>query len=130
MNNKIKKKSLKIKASTPLWAMLTVAACTLFTASGQYYIKLGLNKATSLLGLINFYIALGFLFYFISAVMLIIALRKGSLSVLYPIISLGFVWVALLGTILLGEVLTFVNWIGIASIMIGITFIGFSEEKR
>lgn len=121
-------KSTPNSKPTPLWAILTVILCTFFTATGQYCIKMGLKNVTSILGLINSYMIVGLSLYFVGAILLIIALSKGSLSVLYPIISLGFIWVSLLGIYFLSESLSVLNWLGIACIIIGITFIGFSER--
>ncbi|MFH0869443.1 MAG: EamA/RhaT family transporter [archaeon] len=128
MNNKNKVKEGK---KTPLWAILVIVLCTFFAAGGQYFIKRGMNQLAlpiTLIELINFSLIFGFFLYAIGAVLMIIALRSGSLSVLYPLISLGFIWVAFIGTRLLGELLSLTNWVGIISIIIGCSFIGLSER--
>jgi len=121
----------KLIKKTPLWAILLIIICTFVTAAGQYFIKRGMNELVlplTLAGLINLSIIFGFFLYGIGAVLMIIALRSGSLSVLYPLISLGFIWVAFISTRLLGEILSLTNWIGIVSIIIGCSFIGLSEK--
>lgn len=109
-----------------------VIISTFFAAFGQYFIKKGLNQTAitslqDLMGLLNFSFVFGFGLYGVSAVMLVIALRKGKLSVLYPIISLGFIWVALLGLYLLKETLSFANWLGIIVIIGGASLVGMGE---
>jgi drug/metabolite transporter (DMT)-like permease len=130
---RVKDGKMKEAKGTPSWAIMLIVICTFFAAAGQYFIKVGMNQMAlpiTLMGLINFSLIFGFFLYAIGAVLMIIALRAGSLSVLYPIISLGFIWVALIGVNLLGETLTAINWVGIASIIFGCSFIGLSERYR
>ncbi|HYD03347.1 MAG TPA: EamA family transporter [Alphaproteobacteria bacterium] len=125
-----KKNKSTQKQRTSLSAIILVVICTLFTAAGQYFIKKGLLNVGNFWDLINFYLIGGFVIYGLGAILLIKALRRGSLSVLYPIIALGFIWVALLGTLVLGEKLTTLNWLGIFSIICGVTFVGLSENYK
>ena len=64
------------------------------TAAGQLLFKFGLNRLvlTPIEMIMNYPLILGFLFYGLGAVLLIIALKYGELSVLYPVISLSFVF--------------------------------------
>jgi uncharacterized membrane protein len=129
--NKSSKTSSKIASKTAPSAILLVIICTLFTASGQYFIKKGLSNAgakTSLLAYINMTMIGGLILYGLGALLLIWALRKGSLSVLYPLISLGFIWAALLGLSFLGETVSLLNWIGIVGIIMGVSIIGGSDK--
>lgn len=111
---------------TKPWAIALVAFCTLITATGQLLFKLGLNKLDlSLLGLItNYTLILGFFLYGIGAAMLIISLKYGELSVLYPIVSLSFVWVTILSFSVLNEHIGFLKFLGVLFIILGVSFIG------
>jgi len=56
--------------------------------------------------------------------MFIPALKGGDLSILYPFVSVTYVWVALLSVRFLGEKMNKFKWIGIAMIILGVSFIG------
>lgn len=118
---------------TRAWAMGVVVASTAITASAQIFYKIAAGKLTlDIMSLItNWQLFLGLFLYGVAAVMLVIALKYGELSVLYPIISLSFVWVNLLSMKFLAESLTSIKWIGIIFVVIGVSMIGFgSKEKK
>ena len=66
----------------------------------------------------------GYILYALGAVIMIIALKYGDLSVIYPFLALSFVWVFLISIIFLGETILFVNWAGLFLIILGVSFIG------
>lgn len=114
-----------------MWARFLVLLCTAVTSAGQILYKIA-SKSLSLnfVSLItNVPLILGLISYFIGAVLLIIALRNGELSVLYPFISTGFVWVSLLSIKFLGETMSPQKWAGVAVIFMGITLIGIGSTK-
>ncbi len=53
--------------------------------------------------LINFYLILGLILCGAGSLLLIIALKFGDLSVIYPVVSLTFVWVMFISVWVLGE---------------------------
>ncbi len=114
------------KVGTSNWAIFTVIGCTLFTALGQLLWKFGVDSVgLSFLGLLlNWQLIGGFVLYGIGSVVLIWALKYGELSVLYPFLSLGYIWVAFLSFFFLGEFLSGINWIGMAFIILGVSLIG------
>ena len=63
---------------------------------------------------------LGYSLYGVNTLMLVLALKDGELSVLYPIIALTFVWVTLLSYGLLHEEPNWLKNIGIATIVTGV----------
>jgi undecaprenyl phosphate-alpha-L-ara4N flippase subunit ArnE len=111
---------------TKPWAIALVAFCTLLTAGGQLLFKLGLNRLDlSLFGMItNYYLIMGFVFYGLGAIILVIALKYGELSVLYPVVALSFVWVAILSSLFLEEVIGPFKILGIGGIILGVSAIG------
>lgn len=111
---------------TPLWAIGLVLFTTLINAVAQVLYKKGANVLVlDFYALItNYPLIFGALLYLISAVLLITALKYGELSLLYPIIATGFVWVSFLSVYFFNEVMNAEKWFGICSIIIGITFIG------
>jgi uncharacterized membrane protein len=55
---------------------------------------------------------------------LVLALRRGQLSILYPIISLTYVWVALLSMLIFKETLNTYKAIGLAVVVAGVAVLG------
>lgn len=70
----------------------------------------------------------GLVLYGINTGLLILALRDGELSLLYPVISLTYVWVAIMSVTILGETLTLTKIAGIALICFGVAFLGRKES--
>ncbi len=77
----------------------------------------------------NVPLILGYALYGINTVMLILALREGELSLLYPIIALTYVWVTLLSYGLLHEKPNLLRNIGITTIVIGVAVLGRGGRK-
>ena len=117
---------------TKAWAMGIVVASTVLTSSAQIFYKIASGKLTlDIMSILtNWQLFAGLALYGIAAVMLIIALKYGELSVLYPIISLSFVWVSLLSMKFLGENLTSIKWIGIIFVIVGVSLIGFGNKQK
>jgi len=66
----------------------------------------------------------GFLCYGISLILFIIALTGGEVSVLYPMVSISYIWVAFLSMKLLNEKMNLYKWMGILFIIFGVSMIG------
>ena len=71
----------------------------------------------------------GYVLYGINTLMLVLALREGELSMLYPIIALTYVWVTLLSYTLLSEPPNVFKNIGITTIVIGVAVLGRGGKK-
>jgi uncharacterized membrane protein len=71
----------------------------------------------------------GYVLYGINTLMLVLALREGELSMLYPIIALTYVWVTLLSYSLLHETPNLYKNIGIATIVLGVGVLGRGGRK-
>jgi undecaprenyl phosphate-alpha-L-ara4N flippase subunit ArnE len=61
---------------------------------------------------------------------LIIALKGGEVTVLYPIIATSYVWVAFGSSYFFGEIISLLRWTGIIFIIIGIIMINFGEKDK
>jgi drug/metabolite transporter (DMT)-like permease len=66
----------------------------------------------------------GFSMYGVSMVLLVLALRHGELSLLYPVFALTYVWVAILSVLVLHESMNAFKLAGIAVIVGGIAVLG------
>jgi len=111
--------------------VLLVCFCTLLGAAAQILMKIGMThfKPQPMALVTNFPLVGGYALYGMFTLLLVIALREGELSMLYPIISLGYVWVTALSYIIFHDSLNVPKSIGIASIMIGVAVLGQGAKK-
>ncbi|MCM0647652.1 EamA family transporter [Clostridium swellfunianum] len=100
-----------------LKGILIIIAAALLTSIGQMLWKI--SNGSNLKWLI-----LGFLCYGIGAVLMIIAFRFGSLSVLHPMLSFGYIFAIFLGNFVLKEHITSIQYLAIIIIMCGVVLIG------
>ena len=91
------------------------------TALGQMFWKMSNGE-------LNRYLLLGFFFYFLGAVFMIVSFRFGSLSVLHPFMSVGYVFSIVLGIVFLSETVTLKIIIGIFLIIVGVMLIGGGDD--
>lgn len=70
----------------------------------------------------------GFALYGIGAIIMIIAYRYGSLSVLQPVLSLNYVFSIILASVILHEPITILKFIGVLIIIIGVILIAGGDE--
>ena len=122
---------------TQPWAIGIVLFFTLLTSSAQVMYKLAANsfvfdfnnlQLSAMSILTNYYLYIGAVLYIISAILLIIALRGGELSVLYPLVALSYVWVGILSMIILKEPMTMLKWAGVVFIIGGVSCIGVGSK--
>lgn len=118
--------------------------CTIFAAAAQVLMKYGAAHplprldAAHLAGWIDFFRALltniplvtGYFLHACNALLLILALRDGELSMLYPIIALTYVWVNLLSMYFFHEQMNVWKAAGIVLIIGGVTLLGKASAKR
>ncbi|UOQ94436.1 EamA family transporter [Halobacillus shinanisalinarum] len=97
--------------------ILLMVLASLQTALGQMFWKMSNGE-------INGTLILGFLLYFLGAIFMIIAFRFGSLSVLHPLLSIGYVFALFLGSMILQEEITESNFLGTLFIIVGAALIG------
>jgi drug/metabolite transporter (DMT)-like permease len=108
-------------------SVLLVFLCTLVGAAAQILLKIG---ATQISGpnpikmLLNPWLFSGYSLYGISTVLLILALRKGQLSVLYPVIALTYVWVTILSVVIFQERMNVYKAIGLTIVVAGVAVLG------
>jgi uncharacterized membrane protein len=113
--------------ATQFWQIGIVILSTFVTAFSPILLKLGAHKVKSLKeAIFNKNIVIGISLYAISYVIVIPALKYGDLSVLYPFVSLSYVWVALLSVKFLKERMSMGKWVGIFLIVLGVSLIGLS----
>jgi multidrug transporter EmrE-like cation transporter len=112
-------------------AVILVCCCTLTGAAAQILMKVGMTRfhLDAWAILTNLPLMAGYALYGLNTLLLVLALRDGQLSMLYPIIALTYVWVTLLSYTLLREPPNAFKNIGIATIMIGVAVLGRGGKK-
>ena len=101
--------------------------CTLFGAAAQILFKLGANELGSgnpLAMIKSMPLVAGCGLYGISAGLLVLALRDGELSILYPVISLTYIWVMLLSLAIFQESMNLYRLLGVLVIVAGVALLG------
>ena len=73
------------------------------------------------------FLIIGLGLYGFSAILFTIALRGGDLSVLYPFVSIGYVFIVILSKLKLKENINLWKALGIGCIILGVVFIGFGS---
>lgn len=113
-----------------LWAIGLVVLGTLVGAFGPILLKRGSGSfGLSVRALTkNYNLIAGIFLYGLSSIIFIPALRGGDLSVLYPIVSVNYIWVSLLSVKFLGEKMNKLKWLGIFLIIVGVSLIGLASR--
>jgi len=108
-------------------SVMLVFLCTLIGAAAQVFFKLaadGLVHPTPQRIVTNIPLLLGFALYGINTLLLVLALRKGQLSLLYPVISLTYVWVTVLSVLVFKESLNVFKTLGLTIVVAGVAVLG------
>jgi undecaprenyl phosphate-alpha-L-ara4N flippase subunit ArnF len=111
-----------------------VFICTLISASAQILFKIGAQNlpqlgptailANPLIALRNVPLLAGLSLYGVFMLVFVFALKDTELSILYPVISFSYVWVALLSYLVFHESITTPKACGITIIMLGVMVLG------
>lgn len=118
---------MSVEAAQRRRSVLMVFGCTLFGAAAQVLIKTGANRLeqTDPLAMItNPALVAGYSLYGLSTILLVLALRRGQLSLLYPVISLTYVWVTVLSVWIFNESMNLFKLIGVGVIVLGVAVLG------
>jgi multidrug transporter EmrE-like cation transporter len=107
--------------------MVWVAAGAFIGSFGAVGLKAGARRLEKTIpGLLtNWRLAGGIIAYLLSSVFFVRGLQKGELSVLYPIVSIGYLWTLLWSRVFFGERVTRAKVIGVALILCGVALLGF-----
>jgi multidrug transporter EmrE-like cation transporter len=108
-----------------------VFACTILGTFAQLLMKNGMEhfRPEPMALLTNLPLIAGYCLYGVNTVMLVLALREGELSVLYPIIALTYVWVTLVSYVRLHEPPNIYKNVGVTAIIAGVIVIGRGAKK-
>ena len=104
-----------------------VFCCTILGAAAQVLMKTGANHMAhpGLLGMAtNLPLMGGYCLYGLSTLLLVLALKDGELSLLYPVIALTYVWVTVLSFLIFHDDINPWKVLGIVLIVCGVAVLG------
>lgn len=116
--------------STHYTSLASIGLIVLSTVSGaaaQILLRFGADaiEGANLIGIItNVPLIGGYACLAVNVVLVVLALRGGQLSILYPIVALTFVWVAILSQVYFQDVISIPKIAGLTLIVAGVSFIG------
>ncbi len=114
-------------------AIFLIILCTLFTSIGQLLWKKGLINLnfSDWLSFLNWFIILGFISYGFGFILMLLALKSGELSVLYPIIATSFIWISIFSPIFFpSDVMNIWKWAGVILIIISVSLLGIGAKRN
>ena len=115
---------------TKTWSIFLMIFVTILISVAQLFYKIGANRLEfDFVNIItNYPLIIGIMLYGIGAVLFVIALKGGEVSVLYPMLATSYIWVSLLSKYFLNEELNLFKWLGIIFIFAGVCLISFRSE--
>jgi drug/metabolite transporter (DMT)-like permease len=115
---------------TETWAILTVLASGFIGSWAVLLLKIGVDSVSLQVRAVlsSPYVLGGIALSLVYSFLYIIALRGGQLSVLYPLVSLNYVWVALLSARFLQERFNLLKVVGLVMVVVGVVCIGIGNQ--
>jgi multidrug transporter EmrE-like cation transporter len=109
---------------TPASSMVLVLIASIFGSFGAVFLKMGAEKLkVNIFNIFSWQAALGVGLFLLSSVFFVMGIKNGELSVLYPMVSLGYVWTLLWSRLFFNEPVTKQKFIALGMILTGIVFI-------
>jgi len=110
--------------------MLLVLGASFIGSFGAVSLKSGADRLAPGIWSVfqSWRIALGVVLFLLSSVLFVAGLKNGSLTVLYPLVSLGYVWTLIWSRLLFDEPFNRSKVLGLALILIGVVFIGLGNR--
>ena len=111
--------------NTPAVSIAWIFLAGFVGSFGAVLLKAGAGRlALNVRGLMtNWRLGAGIATYLLSFVFFVQGMRRGELSVLYPLVALGYLWTVLWAKLFFGEPLTWGKFVGLAMILAGISFL-------
>ncbi len=110
--------------STPVSSMVLVLIASLIGSFGAVFLKKGADRLKmGYRHVISLPAAVGVALFLTSSVFFVLGIRHGELSVLYPMVSLGYVWTMIWSRLFFNEPITRPKYVALGMILCGITLI-------
>ncbi len=104
--------------------MLMVLFASVIGSFGAVFLKLGAVRLTGIMSLLNWRLALGVGLYLGSSVAYALGIRHGQLSVLFPMVAVGYIWTLLWARLFFHERFTRTKLIGLSLVLVGVLLVG------
>jgi drug/metabolite transporter (DMT)-like permease len=105
--------------------MLLVFVASIIGSFGAVFLKMGAARLDgTILSFVNTRLILGVTLFLGSSVFYALGIRGGQLSVLYPMVSLGYIWTLVWSRLFFGEPFTASKFAGLGLILLGVFFVG------
>ncbi len=112
-----------------LRSMMLVFMASVVGSFGAVFLKLGAKQLTrSIVSFVNWRLALGVALFLGSSVFYALGIKGGQLSVLYPMVSLGYIWTLLWSRLFFKEPLTGQKFLGLGLVLLGVFFVGLGSS--
>ena len=116
--------------TTPLSSILLVFSASFIGSFGAVFLKWGAGRLhrdlASLVG--NWRLAVGIALYLLSFVFYYLGLRVGELSVLYPMVALGYIWTVVWSRWFFGEPFSSRKLGGLVLIVAGVVLLNLGNR--
>lgn len=116
--------------STPVSAIAWVSVGAFIGSLGAVGLKAGSAHLELKLRplLTNWKLALGIGGYLVSTLFYMTGISKGEISVLFPMVSVGYIWTMLWSKLFFGEALTRAKFVGLGLILAGCVLLGLGKR--
>jgi drug/metabolite transporter (DMT)-like permease len=116
--------------TTPPASMALVLGASFVGSFGAVFLKAGASRLhrNPWTLVTNWRLALGVVFFVGSSLLYLKGIKNGELTVLYPMVSLGYVWTLLWSRLFFGEPFTRSKFAGLALILAGIVLLAFGNR--
>jgi len=110
---------------TPVSSVLLVLAASFVGSLGAVFLKLGAARLDNgFWHILNAQLATGVGLFLGSSYFFVLGIRHGQLSVLYPMVSLGYIWTLFWSRLFFREAFTPQKFMGLGLILLGVFFVG------
>ena len=115
---------------TPLSSMLLVLLASFIGSFGAVFLKSGAERLHRQLRslLLNWRLAAGIAFFLLSSFFFVLGIRRGELTVLYPMVALGYIWTLFWSRLFFGEPFSRNKFLGIGLILAGIVLLNLGNR--
>jgi drug/metabolite transporter (DMT)-like permease len=110
-------------------SMVLVFIASVVGSFGAVFLKMGAAHLDgTLLSFVNRHLVFGVGLFLGSSVFYALGIRGGQLSVLYPMVSLGYIWTIIWSRLFFKEALTKQKFLGLGLILLGVFFVGLGSH--
>lgn len=107
-----------------------MAIASFIGSFGMVFLKAGAMRLSFKLHALlrNWQLAVGVFLFALSSFFFVLGMKHGELSVLYPMVSLGYVWTLVWARMFFGEPLTRNKFAGVGLILVGLVFLSYGNR--